>query len=103
MDYESLIFKNTKHKFPCINIYITNLRYHNIPKECIIDEIDRLNKVALCEDPMTFSQRIGIAIISSINPLGPLGFIIGYIATSDKCPTEYRKTEQRYKRFISKL
>ena len=63
----------------------------------------KTNKILLFEDPMSFSQRIGVGIISSISPLGPLGFLMGYMATSDQCPAEYRKTEHRYKRFISKL
>lgn len=97
------ISKDTKIKFPYVNTYILNLKYRNMSEESIANEIDYLNKVSLCEDPMPFSHRLGVATISSINPLGPLGFIMGYMATCDQCPIEYREAEHRYKQFASKL
>jgi hypothetical protein len=95
--------KDTMNKFPFVDTYILNLKYKNASEEWIANEVDCLNKISLYEDPMPFSHRLGVATISSINPLGPLGFIMGYMATSDQCPVEYRKAEYRYKHIASKL
>lgn len=103
MSDEIKLSDDAKRKFPHINTYIHNLKYRNITQEYIKNEIESLNGAAVCEDPMPFSQRLGTGIISSMNPLGPLGFFMGYMATCDQCPTEYRQAQYRYETFSSKL
>lgn len=93
----------SKQKYIFINKYTDNLKNKGITDEGLNDEINSLNQCALCEDPMSFSQRLGIAFLSSLNPTTILGGAIGYIMSGDQCESKYRDAENRYKEFSSKL
>lgn len=92
-----------KIKFPYVNSYLYNLKYRNVTDEYINKEIESLNGAADCQDPMPFSERLGVGLISSMTPFGPFGLIMGYMATCDQCPVEYRDAQRRYETFASKL
>ena len=42
------------------------------------------------------TQRLKISTLSSINPLGPLGEIIGYVTSGDSLPVKCREAEHRW-------
>lgn len=92
-----------KQKYPFVHTYVDSLKSKNITEEGLDNEINSLNQCALCEDPMSFNQRLGIAFLSSLNPTTILGGALGYYFSGDQCETKYRDAENRYKEFSLKL
>lgn len=92
----------TKTKFPYVNPYISSLEQKKMTEEGINNEINLLNKVSLCDEPMSTSQRLGVAALASFNPLTIFGGVLGYYWSGDQCDPECRKSQHRYEDFVAK-
>lgn len=97
------LYDETTNKYPLVSAYISYLRTQSMSSGGIYAEITMLNGCSQCDERYSTLERFGASVLASMSPFGPLGLLLGWEHTADKCNAKFREAEQRYNNFVSKF